>query len=209
MTEEIAKQRLAKYPGDFIANFNLGDLLLSQGKAEEAMVYFRKASEADPRSSLAASELGVALFTTKKLDEAAEQFKRALLIDPSYTDARFNLASVEASAGHWEAAVNDFKQVIAERPDNSKARDYLGQVIILWGDEFAKSGKDEDAVAHYREALLYRGDDIELHGRLGMAFARMEKLDESQVEFETILRLDPNSEQAKQAIEAIKARRKK
>src|SRR5579864_4056679 len=189
LTEEIAKQRLAKYPGDFTANFNLGDLLLSQGKADEAMVYFRKASEADPRSSLAASELGVALFTSKKLDEAEEQFKRALLIDPSYTDARFNLASVEASAGHWEAAANDFKQVIAERPDNTKARDYLGQVIILWGDELAKSGKDEDAVAHYREALPYRGDDIQLHGRLGMAFARMEKLDESQAEFETILRL--------------------
>lgn len=37
--------------------------------------------------------------------------------------------------------------------------------------------------------------------------ARMERLDESQTEFEAILRLDPNSLAAKQALDAIKARK--
>ncbi len=98
--------------------------------------------------------------------------------------------------------------VLAERPENIKARDHLAAVMTLWGDEFAKSGNDLGAIAHYREAASFTPDDIEVHGRLGMAFARQEKLDESQAEFEEILRLDPRSEAARQAIAAIQTRKK-
>jgi tetratricopeptide (TPR) repeat protein/mono/diheme cytochrome c family protein len=208
LQEALAKQRLQKYPDDFTANYNMGDLLLSQGNAAEAASYFEKASKADPRSALAATELGVALFTSKKFEEAEEQLKRALAIDPAYTDARFDLASVAAAGGKWELAADQFKQVLAERPDYAKGQEHLGEVLVLWGDEFTKAGNDTEAIARYRQALAYRPSDIQVHGRLGMAFARMERLDESQGEFEAILRLDPNSTNAKQAIAAIQARKK-
>jgi tetratricopeptide (TPR) repeat protein len=208
LQESVVKQKLAKYPDDFIANFNMGDLLLTQGDTGGAIGYFEKACKAEPQSALAASELGVALFTSKKMSEAEEQFKRALAIDASYVDARFNLASVEASMGNWESATNAFKQVLADRPDYAKAQEHLGQVLTLWGDQLAKSGNDEQAVARYREALVYRSTDVQVHGRLGMAFARMDRLDESEAEFQAILRLEPNAIAAKQAIEAIEARKK-
>lgn len=208
LQEELVKQRLQKYPDDFTANFNMGDLLLGKGDSEAAISFFEKACKAQPASALAATELGVALFGSKKLPEAEEQLKHALAIDPAYTDARFNLASVEASSAKWEAAAADFKQVLTERPDSTKAREHLGEVLILWGDQVAKSGDDPQAIAHYRDALAYRPEDVQVHGRLGMAFARAERLDESQAEFEAILRIDPKSETAKQAIEAIKARKK-
>jgi hypothetical protein len=41
-----------------------------------------------------------------------------------------------------------------------------------------------------------------------MAYARQERLDESQTEFEAVLRIDPKSSIARQAIDAIVARRK-
>ena len=208
LVEASAKQRLEKYPDDFGANFNMGDLLLSQNKPADAIPYFQKAAAADGRSVVAASELGVALFTASKIPEAEAQFKKALAIDATYTDARFNLASVEASSGQWEAAAADYKQVLAERPDYAKAQEHLGEVLMLWGDSLAKSGHDADAVARYREALPYRDSDVQLHGRLGMAFARLNRLDESQAEFETILKLNPNDAVAKQAIDAIQARRR-
>jgi hypothetical protein len=47
-----------------------------------------------------------------------------------------------------------------------------------------------------------------LHVRLGMAYARLERLGESQAEFEAVLRIDPKSSIARQAIDAISARRK-
>ena len=208
LQQSLVEQRLVKYPDDFSANYNMGDLLLTRGDAAGAVPFFEKAAKADPLSVFAANDLGVALFTAGKLPEAEEQFKRALKLDPSYTDARYDLASEEAASGNFEAAAADFKQVLVEKPDHEKAREHLGQVYVLWGDQLAKASKDDQAAARYREALEFRAQDVDLHIRLGMAFARMEKLSESQAEFETVLRLKPDSTLAKQAIDAIKARMK-
>ena len=208
LEEDMMRGRLVKYPDDFTANYNLGDVLLNKGDAADAVPHFAKAAQADPGNVVAASELGVALFSASKPAEAEEQLKKALEIDKTYTDARFNLASVEASNGKWEAAAADFAQVLKERPEDSRAAQHLGEVMVLWGDQLAKSGNDGEAVTRYRDALSRRPDDKDVLIRLGMALARMERLDESQQVFETLLKVDPNSDIAKQAITAIIAHRK-
>ena len=208
LEEDMMRGRLLKYPEDFTANYNLGDLLLNKGDAAAAVPHFAKACQADPRNPMAASELGVALFSAAKPAEAEQQLKKAIELDATYTDARFNLASVEAANGNWQAAAADFAQVLKERPDDARAAQHLGEVEMLWGDQFAKSGNDTEAVARYREALPRRPADKDLLVRLGMALARMERLDESQQVFESLLRLDPNNDLAKQAIAAIIAHRK-
>lgn len=207
LQESLASQRLAKSPDDFIANFNMGDLLLNKGKTPEAIEYFERASKSDPSSVLAASELGVALYSAGQLEKAEQQFRKALEIDRSYTDARFNLASVEASLGKFDASVDDFKQVLVEKPDYAKAGQRLGQVLTLWGDSLAKSGNDAQATAKYQEAVPMIADNVDLRVRLGMAFARQERLAESQAEFESALRLKPDLKLAQEAITAIKKRR--
>lgn len=208
LEEDMMRGRLQKYPDDFTANYNLGDVLLNKGDTAAAVAHFEKAFQADPHNVVAASELGVALFSASRLAEAEQQLKKALEIDKTYTDARFNLASVEASNGEWQAAAADFTQVVKERPDDARATQHLGDVMILWGDQLAKAGNDAEAVLRYRDALPGRPADKDLLVRLGMALARMERLDESQQVFETLLRVDPNSDLAKQAIAAIVAHRK-
>ena len=207
LQDSLVRHRLEKYPADFSANYNMGDLLMSQGNAAGAIPYFETAAKADPMSAVAAIELGMALFTTSKLREAEDQFRRALKIDPSYTDARFDLASAEAASGEWKEAAADFKQVLAERAEFAKARQHLGEVLALWGDDLAKAHDDEQAAVRYAEALQYRADDVNLRIRLGMTFARMERLDESQEQFETVLRLKPDTRIAREAIDAIVKRK--
>ena len=203
LQEALSRHRLDKYPGDFSANYILGDLLLNQDKAEEAIPYFEKASMALKSSPLAASELGVALVEAERVPEGIEQFQRALELDPKYSDARYNLASVEARSGQWEAAAKDYKEVVEERPDNAKASQHLGEVLFLWGDDLAKAGDAEGAVTHYREALAYRADDPVLHVSLGMALAKLARNAEAQAEFQAALRLDPSSQEAKDALAAL------
>jgi tetratricopeptide (TPR) repeat protein len=208
LQEALVTQRLEKYPDDFGANFTMGDLLLTKGNTEAAAEHFGKASKADPRSVLAATEWGIALFSGSRLAEAEAQFKRALDIDPSYTDARFDLASVEASSGEWEPAAADFRRVMEERPDDARARQHLGEVLLLWGDALFKAGKNEPALARYRDALQFRPDDAQAHGKTGMVLAKMARLDEAQAEFETALRIDPKSEPARQTLEVLKMMKK-
>jgi Flp pilus assembly protein TadD len=202
----LARQRLEKDPENFTANYTLGDLLMNQGNAAGAIPYFEAACKSDPASVIAATELGVALFTATKLPEAMQQFRRALAMDANYTDARFDLASAEAASGEWENAANDFRQVMKERPDNLKAREHLGEVLLLWGNSFFDTGKDAEAASRYREALAIRPNDAELHGRLGVSLGRMGQLAEAEAELLAALKIDPSLEPAKRALEIVQGR---
>ena len=168
---------------------------------------YKRQAKSDPTSVLAASELGVALYSSGQLDKAEEQFRKALAIDRYYTDARFNLASVEASLGKWESSAAELKQVLVEKPDYAKASQRLGQVLTLWGDALAKSGRDPEAILKYQEAAPMLADNVDLRVRLGMAFARQDRLAESQAEFEMALQLNPDMKLAQEALAAIKRRR--
>jgi tetratricopeptide (TPR) repeat protein len=208
LQESVSTQQLQKYPDDFTANFRMGDLLLTKNQASEAIPFFQRAAESDPRSVLAATELGAAFFAARKLPEAEAMLRHALAMDATYMDARFNLASVLASSGKFEDAVREFGQVIGAQPDNLKAQQNRAEALVLWGDQLAKSGDDNKAIRLYREAMPEMASNPDLHVRLGMAYARQEHLDESQAEFEAVLRVDPKSSIARQAIDAIIARRK-
>ncbi len=208
LQEGLVVQRLEKYPDDFGGNFQMGDLLLTKGNATAAAEHFGKASKADPRSVLAATEWGISLFSAGRLPEAEVQFRRALALEPSYTDARFDLASVEASSGEWEIAAADFRRVMEERPEDGRARQHLGEVLLLWGDTLFKAGMNEPALARYRDALQFRADDAQAHGKVGMVLAKMARLDEAQAEFEVALKIDPKSEPARQTLEVLKLMKK-
>jgi tetratricopeptide (TPR) repeat protein len=206
LQESLMRQRLEKYPGDFSATFSLGALLLDRGDAAGAIPYFETAWKAQPDSALAANELGVALLSASQPQEAGQRFKRALELDPKYADARFNLASVEAAGGDWQAAAADFKRVLAEDSSNAKARQHLGEVLYLWGDDLAGSGHFDQAVVRYRESLAYRPDDAELHTSLGMALAKLNRLNEAKSELEAALRINPRFQPAQQALAAIQGK---
>ena len=76
----------------------------------------------------------------------------------------------------------------------------------MWGDDLAKSGKLEQAVEDYRASLIVRPDDAELHAHLGTVLAQLKRFPEAKTEFEAVLRIDPASQDAKQALVAIDAR---
>jgi tetratricopeptide (TPR) repeat protein len=151
----------------------------------------------------------LALATASRLPEAERQFRRALELDPKFTDARYNLASAEAAQGTWETAVNDFKQVLAERPDDTKTRQHLGESLFAWGNQLADAGRYEQAAARYHDAIVYRPSDAELRNNLGVVLARLGQLTEAQREFEAALRINPNLESAKKALETIQSQGKR
>jgi len=205
--QEAAMRRLfEKYPDDFAANFNLGDLLLTKGDAQAALAYFERASKAHPKSPLALSEFGVALASASKMTEAKLQFARALQLDPNFTDARYDLASAEAATGEWQAAADGFRQVLKERPTEPAVRERLGEVLFVWGNQLADSGSHDEAVKRYREALEFRANDSELHTNLGIELARLGRMADAQNELKAALKSDPQFEPAQRALKAIESK---
>ena len=65
----------------------LANLLLAQGRTEEAVGYYRHVVQMQPTSALAHYNLAVGLHRLGQLSEAIVHYREALRIDPNYPDA--------------------------------------------------------------------------------------------------------------------------
>jgi len=68
--------------------YHMGLLLLSQGKKEEALDYFRKAVLIAPRFCKALDAMGTCLDELGRYDDALREFDRVIKIDPHHAEAR-------------------------------------------------------------------------------------------------------------------------
>ena len=95
--------------------------------------------------------------------------------------------------------------MLTERPADAKARQHLGEVLMLWGDQLGRAGNFEEAVKRYERAMPIRADDAELRINFGNALVRLGRLDDARAQFQAALRLAPESQAARKALEALDA----
>jgi len=202
--EAIMLHRLEKYPGDFIAQYNLGSAMLARGNKADAVRYLRGAVAAKPDHPMALDSLGTALFSTGDVVEASGLFERALRADPGSVKARFHLGLALAVQKRWEPAVAEFRKVLAGDPGDAGAQQQLGLTLRGWGYECSVRGSLEEAAAHWRDALSFRQNDAELHNNLGAVLARLGRFREAVLEFEAAVRLDPKLEPARQNLQVAR-----
>jgi Flp pilus assembly protein TadD/mono/diheme cytochrome c family protein len=191
LQEGLMRQRLEKYPDDFTANYDMGELLVDRDPAA-AVQFFEAATKSNPTNVVAASELGVALSAAGKLEEAESQLRRAVVLDASYADAVYNLASVQAARQEWDDATANFQRVLVLRPDDGKARQHLGEAYYLWGDALAQANNPEQALARYRESAAILEPSAEMRTKMALMLARLGRFPEARTELQTALRVDPN-----------------
>jgi tetratricopeptide (TPR) repeat protein len=209
LREAIMQHRLQKYPGDFIAQFNLGVYMLQQKRNADAVRYLRGAVAAQPNQPAALDALGQALLAQRDANDATVFLERALQVNPHYADARADLASALVLQQRWEAAADEFRRSLADRPGDAKTQQQLGEVLRLLGYQNAMRGGLEQAVGYWRESLRYRPDDAAMHNDLGAALARMGRVREAIPEFETALKINPNFAPARRNLEAARGQVKK
>lgn len=89
------RKALDANPGSTIARFNLGNTLLWQNKAQEAMNEFVDAARIEKdkgRKAQIFHNMGVIFHTMKEYEKAIEAYKESLRNNPSDDETRYNLA---------------------------------------------------------------------------------------------------------------------
>jgi tetratricopeptide (TPR) repeat protein len=171
-------------PGAWSAMYNLGVALKAEGKAQEALAWYRRALEVTPNNPEALNNAGVALMSLGRAQEAVRRYREALRIWPTYALAHNNLATALASLGDREAAIREYSEALRIKPDYVEARTNLAQL-------FATAGRPDDAVREYRDALRSRPDDADLHHGLGLTLARARRFEEAIASYRAALQLRP------------------
>jgi tetratricopeptide (TPR) repeat protein len=103
--EMLWRDTLAKNDNAWIAHNNLGTILQSGGRPDEASYHFRRAVDINPDHAEAQNNLGGILGLQGRTDEAIVHFRRALELDPRLARAHANLGSALLTQGRPDEAM--------------------------------------------------------------------------------------------------------
>jgi tetratricopeptide (TPR) repeat protein len=114
--EENLRKYTKKFPQDAFGHFQLGNVLVRQGKSEAAISSYQEAIRFQSKYALAYNAIGAVYASQNRWEEAITEYQKALEINPDYGDALANLGEAlwqtnkpdEAKAS-LEKALNVFK----------------------------------------------------------------------------------------------------
>ncbi len=176
-------------PGDAQAHFNLGSVLKSLGRLEEAITCFRRALRINPAYSEALSNMGSAQSDLGQLTEAVDSLSRALKVAPNSAIAHNNMGMVLRQLGKTDEAVNSFNCALRVNPGYVEAINNLGNAQI-------DLGQFSEAKECFKRVLAIDPGNAAAYCNLGNAQAELGALNEAVDCFRHALTLNPKSSQA-------------
>ena len=151
---------------------------------------FRHAIALTENNFVAFDGLGWSLYNKGRMDEAVFYYLKALEIRPRYGNALTNLSDALIRIDVVNAATNH-PHALAQRAgtDYANAHNTVGLGLAM-------NGKLDDAISHFRKALLYDPDHANARSNLGYALALQGRLDEAIGQCEQVLRRSPHHPKA-------------
>jgi tetratricopeptide (TPR) repeat protein len=186
--ETLYRTTIARNPGCWMAQVNLGNILYQANRIPEAMDLFKQASEIKP--AVAHYSLGNALLDKNRTSQAVEEYQRALRIDPDYAEAHNNLGGALLLTGRTSDAIAEFEHALRINRYYAEAHNNLGNALI-------QTGRASEATDHFKQALRISPDSASAHNNLAAALAQMGELSEAIQQLKAALRINPNDVDAR------------
>jgi predicted O-linked N-acetylglucosamine transferase (SPINDLY family) len=161
-----------------------GDFLLSQGRASDAIFYYRQAIEQTPDYAEAFNNLGIAFKHQNRLDDAIACYHAALKSKPDYAIACNNLANAHRDRGDLVQAKKFYQKALDLKPDFAEVLNNLGNVLM-------EQGNLNDAILKYQTALRIKPDYCEAYNNLGNAFQEQKDLTAAIHCYENAIQINP------------------
>jgi len=190
--EALWRDTISKNPGAWMAHSNLGTVLVSQGRFEEAITHCSEALRINPGHAWIHGAMGAALAGQHRFEEAITHFSEALRIDPDFRDAHQahnDLGIALNKISRFEQAIRHFSEAVRIKPDFAEAHANLGIGL-------ARKGKLHEAVTHLSEALRIAPDSAGVHYSLGLALALGGRHEKAMHHFSQAVKIDPDFAEA-------------
>jgi len=183
-SETLFRRALAVTHDNVLAHTNLGTVLATSGRIDEAIGHYEAALRIRPDDAKTHTNLGMALAAKGDRAAAIAEYRSALAVRPDYAVAHYDLGLALAETGRLDDAIAEYATAIRVDPDYAKAHANLGWAL-------AEQGKLPEAVVQYREALRIDPDLAVTHNNLAVALERLDHGDEALVHYAEAARLVP------------------
>ena len=160
------------------ARVKRGELLVVQGLDEQALAEFNKVLEKDPDHAIANEAAGCVYFRAGLYDEAKSHLNRAVALNPMLWKAHNFLGIIHDRDQEYGKAAEEFSAAL-ELHNGSGADEIYNNlgVVHIARKQYAQ------AVETFRQALQAGGVSARTYNNLGLALARMGRLDEALESF--------------------------
>ncbi|MEW6668809.1 MAG: tetratricopeptide repeat protein [Thermodesulfobacteriota bacterium] len=196
--EGVLRHAVAVAPRAHLARFNLACLLLSKGRAEEAITEFREAVRIFPLNPAFHNGLGNALLSQGRYAEATAHLREAVRIWPDYPEALTNLGSALRQQKDWEEAANQLRKALRIKP--------VPEAYHNLGLLFAAQGQFRHAISQYEHALRIKPSDGRVHNDLAAALYALGHKEKAMSHLTEALRLNPQDVMARRNYHFIRRR---
>ncbi len=143
-TEAQLKKAQLAAPRSFVANHNLGEFYIRQGRLLLAIPYLEKAQQADPKHYANRYDLALAYVLTGNEAKARAQIKQTLAIKET-AELHALLGEVEEKAGDVPAAAAAYHRAAEIEPSEKH--------LLSLGNLLLKSSNFEDAIRFFEYGL--------------------------------------------------------
>jgi protein O-mannosyl-transferase len=123
--ETLYRTTIDRNPRCWLAQNNLGRLLLAQGHVEEAISHYEDALKNKPDYFDACCNLANVLASLDRADEAIPLYREALKSKPDSFDAHYNLAVTLAKEGRLREAIEHYHSALEANQDDINALNNL------------------------------------------------------------------------------------
>jgi protein O-GlcNAc transferase len=164
----------------------LGELLISAGRAAEAVERLRSAVALQPMMAEVHGALGAALEKSADYDGAEASYRRAIELKPDLAEAHNNLGHLLVLRRQLAAAVTHLIRAIEIRPVFPQAHNNLALA-------YTGLSQADDALASYRKALEQERNFPEAWEGLGRVLMDLREYDQAVTAFHAFATLRPTS----------------
>ena len=142
----VANEIVKKFPNEYEAYLNLGNLFASWRLFQKAVEPYRRAIVLAPNKTQAYNNLGVVYKELGRNEEALFAYQKVLELNPNDSAALNNLGNLRRNMGDTTGAIADLKRSITLNPNYADAYSNLGAIY--------KENKEFDrAMFYYQKAL--------------------------------------------------------
>ncbi len=127
-------------PDNYIAHNNLGNVLLKEGKLDEAITHFQEALRIKANDIKAHYNLGNCYLLKNEMYRAIQQYQEALKLSPNLIGARNNLAVALWQSEQAEQAIAQWEETLRIEPDNIDARNNLAWILATSSNPSIRDG---------------------------------------------------------------------
>jgi Flp pilus assembly protein TadD len=151
-SERLWQQTIANTSNNHVAHAHLADLLLRQGRINDAISHCQEAVRIQPNDTDAQNNLGLALLLSGDEADAAIHFEQSLASNPNNLNARCNLAwvlatSPDPSRRNGERAV-ELATSVAQGPGRGNPT-----VLRTLAVAYAETGRFNEAIETAQQAI--------------------------------------------------------